>query len=521
MKFEKQTRILTHFSHAVRYRLLHIRLRHLPRMVQHTDMSLSSLTITEAHKKLRAKEVTSTELVEACIEQIEKVDKTINAVVHRNFDRALEEAKKVDAAGTFPSPLTGIPYLTKDVYCEEGVQTTACSNMLREKNYIPPFDSTTIKRLKERGAISIGKANTDEFTMGASTETSCYGVTRNPWNTKKVSGGSSGGSAAGVAADECLFALGTDTGGSIRLPAAFCGISGLRTTYGRTSRFGVMSMASSLDTIGPMGKSVEDLAIILEAIAGKDPLDGTTADKPVPTYQKELKKDVKGLKIGLPMEYFVEGMQPEVEASIRAAAKVYEDMGAKIIDVSLPHTKYAVATYYVICPCEVSSNMARYDGIRYGHTTQSPASLVDYYEHVRSEGFGPEVKRRIMIGTYALSAGYYDAYYVQAQKVRSLIKKDFDDAFQKVDIILSPVSPHTAFDVGANTSDPVAMYLEDVYTAAQVMAGIPCISIPCGLADGMPVGLQLMGPQWGESAVLSTAYAFEQATEWHTQKPNL
>ena len=483
---------------------------------------LNGLTIAQAHDKLKKREISSEQLTRACIERVESVDNTLNAVVFRNFDRALQEAKKTDAAGKFDSPLSGIPYFAKDVYCEAGVPTTACSNILRNKDYIPPFDSTTTKRLKAAGAISLGKVNTDEFTMGASTESSCYGVTRNPWDTTRVAGGSSGGSAAAVSADECLFALGTDTGGSIRQPAGFCGIAGLRTTYGRTSRYGVMSMASSLDTIGPMCKTVEDLAIVLEAIAGKDSMDGTTGDKPVPAYRSLLKKDVKGLKIGLPKEYFIEGIHPEVEAAVCHAADLMKSMGAELVEISLPHTKYAVATYYVLCPCEVSSNMARYDGIRFGHTVAKPKDLVDYYQRVRSEGFGTEVKRRIMIGTYALSAGYYDAYYLKAQKVRALIKKDFDDAFKNVDLILSPVSPHTAFTVGANSADPVAMYLEDVFTVAQVMAGIPCISVPCGLSkENLPIGLQLMGPQWGEEKVLSAAYAYEQATEWHMKKPTI
>lgn len=485
-------------------------------------MSLSSLTITQAHDKLRSKEISAEDIVKDSIARIEAVDGQLNAVVYRNFERALDQAKKIDVAGDFSNPLSGIPYLAKDVYCEEGVPTTACSNILRKKDYCPPFDSTTTKRLKAAGAISIGKVNTDEFTMGASTETSCYGVTRNPWDTSRVAGGSSGGSAAAVSADECLFALGTDTGGSIRQPAGYCNIAGLRTTYGRTSRFGVMSMASSLDTIGPMGKSVEDLAIILQAIAGKDPMDATTSSEPVPDYRAALTGDVKGLKIGLPREYFAEGLHPETEKAVRDAAKLYESMGATLVDISLPYTKYAVATYYVITPCEVSSNMARYDGIRYGHTAENPESLIAYYEQARSEGFGAEVKRRIMIGTYALSAGYFDAYYRQAQKVRTLIKKDFEEAFTKVDVILSPVSPTPAFSVGAHANDPVAMYLEDVYLCAQPMAGIPCLSIPCGFSsNNLPIGLQLMGPHWGEATILNAAHAFEKETEWHSKKPTL
>jgi len=481
---------------------------------------LSSLTIAQAHDLLRAKKASAAELVEACIQRIEAVDDKLNAVVHRNFDKARQAAKVVDGQGSFDHPLTGIPYLTKDVYCEEGVPTTACSTMLRDKDYIPPFDSTTTLRLKAKGAISIAKVNTDEFTMGASTETSCYGVTRNPWDTTRVAGGSSGGSAAGVAADEGIFALGTDTGGSIRQPAGFCNVTGIRPTYGRTSRFGVLSMASSLDTIGPICKTVEDMAIVLQAIAGKDPKDGTTSDIPVPDYRAALTGDVKGLRVGIPKEYFVEGMNPEVEGAVRDAAKVFASMGATVKDISLPHTKYATPTYYVICPCEVSSNMSRYDGIRYGHTAPKAGSLIEYYEQARSTGFGPEVKRRIMIGTFALSAGYYDAYYRQAQKVRTLILQDFVKAYQEVDIILSPVSPTPAFTVGAHENDPVAMYLEDIFLDSQVMAGIPALSVPCGFSkNNLPIGLQIMGAQWQEATILRAAHAYEQATDWHTRKP--
>ncbi len=483
---------------------------------------LHTLTIAQAHDKLKKREISSQELVRACIDRTESVDKTLNAIVHRSFDQALKEAKKIDDQGVSDHPLSGIPYFAKDVYCEEGVPTTACSNILRNKSYCPPFDSTTTKRLKAAGAISLGKTNTDEFTMGASTETSCYGVTRNPWDTTRVAGGSSGGSAAAVAADEAFFALATDTGGSIRQPAGYCGVAGIRTTYGRTSRYGVMSMASSLDTIGPICKNVEDLAIVLQAIAGKDPMDGTTSSNPVPDYRATLKNGVKGLKIGLPKEYFIDGMNSEVEGAVREAAKVLVSLGATMHEISLPHTKYATPCYYVLCPCEVSSNMARYDGVRYGHTVENPEDLLDYYVRVRSEGFGPEVKRRIMIGTYALSAGYFDAYYRQAQKIRTLIKQDFTEAYKKVDVIISPVSPTPAFKVGAHENDPVAMYLEDVFLDGQVMAGIPALSVNCGFSkDHLPIGLQIMGPQWGEETVLRAAYAYEQTTEWHKQKPKL
>ena len=497
-------------------------------------MNPNTLTITQAHAALKAKEFTAKELVKACIDRIESVDDTLNAVVYRNFDRALEEAKKVDSEGTFDHPLTGIPFLVKDNFCEKDVPSTACSNILREKDYRPPFESTTTQRLKDVGAISIGKANTDEYTCGASTETSCYGVTRNPWDPERVAGGSSGGSAAGVGADECIFAMGSDTGGSIRQPAGFCACTGLRPTYGRTSRYGVMSMASSLDTIGPICKTTEDIAIVMNTIAGKDPLDATTGDVPVGDYTQALTGDMKGLKIGMPKEYFIDGMDPEVEAAVRNAAKTFEELGATVTDISLPHTEYAVATYYVICPSEVSSNMARYDGIRYGHTVEIEngklkmeneeelSDLVAYYRQVRTEGFGDEVKRRIMIGTYALSAGYYDAYYRQAQKVRTLIIKDFTDAFQDVDLILTPTYPTPAFKVGALEGDPIAMYLQDIFLVAQGISGMPGVTVPCGFcSNNLPIGLHLTGPHWGEESILRAAHAYEQATDWSERRPEL
>ena len=495
---------------------------------------LNTLTITQAHAKLQKKEISCAELVQACLDAIEKRNPELNAVIFNNGEAALKKAKEIDAKGIFDHPLTGIPYLAKDVFCEKDVPTTACSHILSGKKggktYRPPYDSTTTKRLSAAGAISLGKVNTDEFTMGASTETSCYGVTRNPHDPSRVAGGSSGGSGAAVAANMCLFALGTDTGGSIRQPAGYCGCVGMRVTYGRTSRYGVMSMASSLDTIGALTKTVEDTAIVLQTIAGHDPMDATTTALPVPDYAKALKGDMKGLRIGLPKEYFIDastglstgGLDPEVASAIRAAVKLCEDRGATITDISLPHTKYGVATYYVLVPSEISSNMARYDGIRYGHSTLRPGSaqasdaknLTEYYELVRSEGFGDEVKRRIMIGTYALSAGYYDAYYRKAQRVRTLIKKDFEEAFKKVDVILSPVSPTPAFKVGSKANDPLAMYLEDVFLCTQPLAGIPAISIPCGQSkDGLPIGLQIMGKQFDEETVLSAASTYMNAKQ--------
>ncbi len=505
---------------------------------------LSELTITEAHAQLKSRKISCTELVRACLDRIENIDGKIHAVVYNNGEQALKSAQEIDKHGVFDHPLTGIPYLAKDVFCEKGVPTTACSNILRGglpaeasrseakagKTYRPPYDSTTTKRLKSVGAISLGKSNTDEFTMGASTETSCYGPTRNPWDTTRVAGGSSGGSAAAVSADECLFALGTDTGGSIRQPAGFCGCTGLKVTYGRTSRYGVMSMASSLDSIGALSKCVEDSAIILKTIAGKDAFDATTGEEPVPDYSRALTGNVRGLRIGLPREYFIEGMNQEVEKAVRTAAKVFEQLGATVRDISLPHTKYGVATYYVLCPSEVSSNMARYDGIRFGHSVNGVKNLTEYYERVRSEGFGTEVKRRIMVGTFALSAGYYDAYYRKAQKVRTLVKQDFERAFQEVDVLLSPISPTPAFPVGAHTNDPVAMYLEDVFTVLANLAGIPGLSLPCGFAEAkpspgpsspLPIGLQIMGPQWGEELLLRAGHAYEKATVSMRAKPSL
>lgn len=487
-------------------------------------MTLNSLTIAQAHDKLKSKEITSQQLVEACIARIDATDVKLKNVVYKTFDRALEEAKKIDSSGNFEAPLAGIPFFTKDVFCEAGVPSTVCSDVLRGnkggKDYIPPFDSTTNTLLKKAGAISLGHANTDQFVMGSSTETSCFGPSHNPWDISRVPGGSSGGSASGVAADQCIFALGTDTGGSIRQPASFCGTTGLKVTYGRVSRYGVIAMTSSLDTIGPITKSAEDAAIVLQAIAGHDPLDATTPKLDVPDYRVDLNRSIKGLRIGLPKEYFIEGIDPEVEARVREAAKVYESLGATIEEVSLPHTKYGVATYYVICPCEVSSNLARFDGIRFGTSVDKPADLLDYYERVRSQGFGAEVKRRIMIGTFALSAGYNDAYYYQAMRVRTLVKKDFDDVFKKVDVLLTPTVPSVAFKIGEKANDPVQMYLNDVFTIPASLAGIPGISVPCGFTkDKMPVGMQLLGPHFREDLLLNVAHQYQQSTDWLTMKP--
>lgn len=492
-----------------------------------TERSLSTLTIAEASRRLHEGSVTAVDVTRSCIDRIEAVDSQLNAVIHKSFERALDAAKKIDSADKKTlGPLAGIPYLTKDVFCEEGVPSTVASNVLREgkngKAYLPPFDSTTTRKLKEAGAISLGHANTDEFVMGSSTESSCYGPSKNPWDTSRVPGGSSGGSAAGVAADEAIFATGTDTGGSIRQPAALTGTTGLKVTYGRVSRYGVIAMTSSLDTIGPICKTAEDCAMVLEAIAGNDPLDATTPDVAVPSYTKLLEGSMKGMRIGIPTEYFAAGLHHDVETSVRTAIEVYKGMGATIVDVSLPHTRYGVATYYVLCPCEVSSNLARYDGIRYGASDKDADSLVDYYERVRSGGFGAEVKRRIMIGTHALSAGYYDAYYRQAQKIRTLVKEDFTEAFTKADLLLTPTTPNPAFAIGSKTNDPVTMYMEDVCTIPASLAGVPALSLPCGFTkDGLPIGMQLIGPAFEEARVLMAGHQYQKGTDWHTKRAPL
>lgn len=485
-------------------------------------MSLASLTIHEAAEGLRAKKFSCVELTEACLANIQAKEKNLNAFTLVDADGALKDAKERDAEGfsKAKSPLFGVPVALKDVFCTAGVRTTACSNIL--KNFVPPYDATMVKKLKAAGMVLLGKTNTDEFMCGGSTETSCFGVTRNPWDSSRVSGGSSGGSAAAVASDECIYALGTDTGGSIRQPAAYCGVTGLKVTYGRVSRFGVISMASSLDTIGPLGKDVWDIALVMNEIAGADARDATTPQIPVPDYTQNLKAaDVKGMTIGLPKEYFIPGMDPEVEQSVRNAVKVLEKKGAKVVELNLPHTKYGLAVYYILCPSEVSANMAKYDGVRFGPGPKGdPKNLFEYYMQARGEGFGPEMKRRIMIGTYALSSGYYDAYYLKAQKVRTLVKRDFEEAFKKVDVIIAPTTPNPAFKIGDNTADPVKMYLEDVFTVTINIAGVPSLALPCGFSKtGLPLGMQIIGPQFGEATLLKVGAVFQKETEWHRKKP--
>ncbi len=486
-------------------------------------MPLYDLTIHEARALLEAREISAVELTQAVLDRILAVDNDVKAYLTLTPEVALEQARAADAARAHQdapsSPLLGIPLAIKDVLCTAGIPTTCGSRIL--ENFIPPYDATVVARLKAAGAVLLGKTNTDEFAMGSSTENSAFFPTRNPWDLERVPGGSSGGSAAAVAAGECLGALGTDTGGSVRQPAAFCGIVGLKPTYGRVSRYGLIAFASSLDQVGVLTRDVTDAAILLSVIAGHDPLDSTSMDVPVPDYTAALTGDIRGMRVGVPKEYFVPGMQPEVEGAVRAAVEKLAELGAEIVEVSLPHTDYALPVYYLIAPAEASANLARYDGVRYGLRVVG-SSLEDTYKQTRGQGFGPEVKRRIMLGTYALSAGYYDAYYLKAQKVRTLIKGDFDRAFEQVDVIVAPTTPTTAFRLGEKTGDPIQMYLSDIFTLSVNLAGICGINIPCGFdRQGLPIGLQVMGPALGEMAVLRVAYAYEQATEWYTRRPVL
>jgi aspartyl-tRNA(Asn)/glutamyl-tRNA(Gln) amidotransferase subunit A len=484
-------------------------------------MSLHRLTIHEARDRLAAREITAVELTEAVLDRVIAVDNDVKAYLTFVPEEALEQARAADqrrAAGE-DTPLLGIPLAIKDVLCTEGVPTTCGSRIL--EGFVPPYDGTAIARLKAAGAIILGKTNLDEFAMGSSTENSAFFVTHNPWDLSRVPGGSSGGSAAAVAADECLGALGTDTGGSVRQPASLCGVVGLKPTYGRVSRYGLIAFASSLDQIGVLAKDVTDAALLLGGIAGHDPRDSTSVEEPVPDYTAVLNGDVEGVRVGVPREYSVEGMQPEVEAAVRAAVDQLAELGAIVQEVSLPHTDYALPVYYLIAPAEASANLARYDGVRYT-VRMGDGGLHTMYTETRGQGFGPEVKRRIMWGTYALSAGYYDAYYLKAQKVRTLIKADFDAAFERVDVIVAPTAPTTAFRIGEKVDDPLQMYLSDVFTLSMNLAGTCGVSLPCGFdADGMPIGVQVMGPAFGETQILRVAHAYEQATGWHTRRPSL
>jgi len=485
-------------------------------------MELFDLTIHELHDRLKKKELSSVEATKAMLARIEAVDPKVNAYITVTPEEALAAAEAADrriAAGD-TTPLTGIPIGLKDIFVTRGIRTTCASKIL--DNFVPPYDGTAVAKLKEAGAVIVGKLNQDEFAMGSSGESSAFGPTRNPWNLECIPGGSSSGSAAAIAARTATATLGTDTGGSIRQPASHCGCVGLRPTYGRISRYGVIAYASSLDQVGPLTRDVTDCALMLGAVAGHDPMDSTSIDIPVPDYTKALAGDVKGLKLGLPKEYYIEGLDPDVKRAMDEAIETYRGLGAEFVDISLPHTDYAVATYYLIATAEASSNLARYEGVRFGHRAEGAANLIDMFRKTRAEGFGAEVKRRIMIGTYALSSGYYDAYYIKAQKVRTLIMQDFLKAFEKVDAILTPVAPTPAFRIGEKTSDPLQMYLSDIFTIPVNLAGTCGVSVPAGMsAAGLPIGLQLIGRPFGEETILRAAHAFEQSTAWHTKKAGI
>nr|WP_298249911.1 Asp-tRNA(Asn)/Glu-tRNA(Gln) amidotransferase subunit GatA [uncultured Halomonas sp.] len=477
-------------------------------------------TLTELSASLAAGEFTSRELTEHQLGRIERLDGALNSFITVTPDAAREAADHADAtrARGDAGPLTGLPVAIKDLFCTDGVLTTAGSRMLA--NFVAPYDAGVVERLKAAGTVSLGKANLDEFAMGSSNENSAFGAVKNPWDSTAVPGGSSGGSAAAVAAGLAPAALGTDTGGSIRQPAAFCGITGLKPTYGRVSRWGIIAYASSLDQAGPMARTAEDCALLMNTIAGHDARDSTCVARGVPDYTAELTAPLAGLKIGLPKEYFGDGLDPAVEAAVREAVTVYESLGATVREVSLPHTHYAVPAYYVIAPAEASSNLSRYDGVRFGHRCENPSDLVDLYKRSRAEGFGDEVQRRILIGTHTLSEGFFDAYYKKAQQVRRLIRQDFLDAFQDVDVLMGPTSPTPAFDLGAQ-KDPVSMYLQDIYTIAVNLAGIPGISVPAGFVGKRPVGLQILGTHFAEQRLLNVAHRFQQATDWHLRRPEL
>ena len=485
-------------------------------------MELFELTVHELHEKLKKREVSSVEATKSMLSRIEATDARVNAFITVAGDGALKDAEAADqriAAGQM-DPLTGIPVALKDIFLTKGMRTTCASRILED--FIPPYDAEVVARLKAQGMVLVGKLNQDEFAMGSSTESSYFGKTRNPWNLDCIPGGSSGGSAAAIAARQATATLGTDTGGSIRQPASHCGCVGLKPTYGRVSRYGVIAYASSLDQVGPVTRDVTDCAIMLGAVAGHDPKDSTSVDLPVPDYTGELAAEVKGLRIGLPKEYFIKGLDSDVQRAMDEAIATYKQLGAEFVEISLPHTDYAVATYYMIATAEASSNLARYDGVRFGHRSEEAAGLIDMYAKSRSEGFGQEVKRRIMLGTYALSSGYYDAYYLKGQKVRTLIMQDFIKAFESVDLILTPVAPTPAFRIGEKSADPLQMYLSDIFTIPVNLAGTCGISLPAGFSrDGLPIGVQLIGRPFSEGSILRAAYAFEQATEWHKKKAQL
>ncbi|MEK6548736.1 MAG: Asp-tRNA(Asn)/Glu-tRNA(Gln) amidotransferase subunit GatA [Nitrospirota bacterium] len=487
-------------------------------------MSLRKLTLFELKDKFAKGEISAGEIVKAYFQRMAVVESKVKAyITPARKDALTKEADDLDyklRGWRKTMPLTAMPIAVKDNICTEGVKTTCGSRML--EGFVPPYDATVVSRLKAQGYFLIGKTNLDEFAMGSSTENSAFGPTRNPWNLTCIPGGSSGGSAAAVAADLCVAALGSDTGGSIRQPAACCGVVGLKPTYGRVSRYGLVAFASSLDQIGPITKDVRDAALMLQVIAGHDPLDSTSADVPVPDYQKALKFNLRGMKVGVPMEFFAEGLDPEVELAVRTAIIKLQELKAEIRVISLPMTQYAVATYYLIATAEASSNLARYDGVKYGYRAAKEKGLLEMYMKTRQEGFGAEVKRRIMLGTYALSAGYYDAYYGKAQAVRTLIKRDFDEAFKDVDVIVTPTMPTPAFKLGEKVQDPLQMYLSDIYTISVNLAGVPAIVVPCGFSSGkLPIGLQIIGRPFEEDKIIRAAYAYEQATDWRTKRPGL
>ncbi|HIE64222.1 MAG: Asp-tRNA(Asn)/Glu-tRNA(Gln) amidotransferase subunit GatA [Nitrospira sp.] len=482
-----------------------------------------SQTAHETHKALQEKAVSSRELVTSFYHRIDSLEGRLNAYNTLTKKQALAQADLADQAlanGGPIGPLTGIPIALKDNLCTEGVLTTCSSKILA--NFVPPYDATVVSKLRKAGAVFLGKTNLDEFAMGSSTENSAFEATKNPWDLSCIPGGSSGGSATAVAADETVLALGSDTGGSIRQPAACCGVVGLKPTYGRVSRYGLIAFASSLDQIGPLTHDVTDAATLFQVIGGYDPRDSTSADVPMPNMREGLDGGVQGLRLGIPKEYFIEGVDSEVASAIEKAIDEYRRLGAKIQEISLPHTGYAIATYYILATAEASSNLARYDGVRYGHRSEAPVNLLELYTKSRREGFGPEVKRRIMIGTHALSSGYYDAYYKKAQQVRTLIKNDFDEAFKTVDAILTPTMPTPAFRFGEKTEDPLQMYLSDIFTISVNLAGIPAISLPCGFTTGgLPIGLQVIGKPFGEAEILQIAYAYEQQHDFHKRRPTI
>ena len=483
--------------------------------------ALHGLTLQEAHSLLRSREASAVDLAQACLDRIDKVEPSIRAFVTVTAELALEQARGVDETRGYDQglPLAGIPFQAKDVICTRGIRTTCSSRML--ENFVPPYDATVMEKVYDGAGVLIGKGNMDEFAMGSSTEHSAFYPTRNPWDTGRVPGGSSGGSAAAVAAGEVFYALGSDTGGSIRQPASLCGIVALKPTYGLVSRYGLIAFASSLDQIGPMTKSVADSALVLNCVAGYDPRDSTSINTPIPNYADALTGEAKGLRVGVPVEFFGEGTQPGVRDALNKALGVLEGLGVSVEETTLPSTKYATACYHIIAPSECSANLARYDGVKFGHSDVESTSMWEAMENTRQGGFGAEVKRRIMLGAYALSSGYYDAYYLKAQKVRTLICQELDEAFAKYDALVTPTSPTVAFGIGERTANPLEMYLSDICNISANMAGIPAMTVPCGFAEGLPVGMQFMGPALSESTLIRLGYAYEQSCDWRLRRPPL